>query len=187
MKLGTHNSMTYLKPKKWYLYPLQFIARCQSKTIKEQYEKYGIRYFDLRIRFDKKGNPEFAHGMMSYKGNVDDILEYLNSHNEKVQVRFSLEILKENLEQEKQFQLYCALCESLYPNLKFHCGGRKYDWKIVYEFENPYPTTDEKVSSTTWKIWDDWCPYIYARLMNKKNIKKGTDKEYMTLDFIQIQ
>ena len=39
----------------------------------------------------------------------------------------------------------------------------------------------------TWKIWDDWFPYLYARIMNKKNIKKGTDKEWMLLDFLHIQ
>ena len=187
MKLGTHNSMTYLKPKKWYLYPFRFMARCQSKTIQEQYEEYGIRFFDLRIKFDKNGNPEFAHGSISYKEDVDYILRYLNSRNEEVKVRFVLEIKKPNELQENLFKLYCALCESLYSNIKFNNGRRKCDWQVVYDFENPEPEYDEKVSSTTWKIWDDWCPYIYARLMNKKNIKKGTDKEYMTLDFIQIQ
>ena len=29
MKKGSHNTMTYLKPSKWYLYPFIFIAKCQ--------------------------------------------------------------------------------------------------------------------------------------------------------------
>ena len=42
-KIGSHNSMTYLPPKKWYMYPFKFVAKCQSSTIEEQYEKYSIR------------------------------------------------------------------------------------------------------------------------------------------------
>ena len=52
---------------------------------------------------------------------------------------------------------------------------------------NPEPTLDQKISSMTWKIFDDWYPYIYARLMNHKNIKTGTDKDYLMIDFLHIQ
>lgn len=187
MKLASHDSMTYLKPKKWYMYPFQFMAKCQSKSIEEQYGKYGIRYFDLRVRFDDKGNPEFAHGIMSYKGNVEDVLEYLNTREEQIWIRFLLETSKEDEYQERRFMMFCENYESKYKNLKFHNGRRKYDWKILYKFQNEEPSLDQKISSMTWKIWDDWCPYIYARLMNKKNIKKGTDKDYLMIDFLHIQ
>nr|DAH01868.1 MAG TPA: hypothetical protein [Crassvirales sp.] len=33
MKLGTHNSMSYLKPKRWWMRPFHFIAKCQSRHI----------------------------------------------------------------------------------------------------------------------------------------------------------
>ena len=50
MILASHNSLTYYKPQ-WYLRPLAWIGRCQSKTIQEQYE-LGVRYFDIRIKYD---------------------------------------------------------------------------------------------------------------------------------------
>jgi hypothetical protein len=71
-----------------------------------------------------------------------------------------------------------------YPNLKFHNGRRKYDWQFVYQFPNPEPSLDQKVSSMTWKVLDDWCPYIYAKTMNKKNLEAGTDKDYLMIDFV---
>lgn len=186
MKLASHDSMTYLKPKKWYMYPFQFTARCQSKSIEEQYEKYGIRYFDLRIKFDGIV-PEFAHGAMVYKGNVNKVLQYLNSHNEEIQVRLLLEISKADKNQENKFKSFCEFCEHEYKNLKFHNGRRKFDWKVVYDFKNPEPSLDQKVSSMTGGIWDDWCPEIYAKKMNHKNIQNGTDKDYLMIDFLHIQ
>ena len=72
--LGSHNTMSYLTPRNWFYKLIAFTARCQSKSIQEQYEKYGVRLFDLRFRFNKKGEIYFAHGTVEYKGNKDFIL-----------------------------------------------------------------------------------------------------------------
>ena len=67
MKLGSHNSLTYLKPKKWYMCFFRFVAQCQSKSYEEQFES-GIRMFDVRLRPSKNINDEpiIAHGLMEY-------------------------------------------------------------------------------------------------------------------------
>ena len=82
MKKGSHNTMTYLKPYKWYMYPFIFIAKCQSINYKKQYE-CGIRWFDLRLKTTTNFNDEpiIAHGLMkykTYKGFVDEFLYYIN-------------------------------------------------------------------------------------------------------------
>ena len=80
MKIGSHNSLSYIKPKKWYLMPFHFMARCQSKDYVKQYETYGVRLFDVRIWFDKDGNPEVRHGLMSFdidSDGLNDFFEYL--------------------------------------------------------------------------------------------------------------
>lgn len=192
-KIGSHNSMTYLPPKKWYMYPFKFVAKCQSSTIEEQYEKYSIRMFDIRISFDKEtGKPEFRHGLISYKGNVDKVFEYLNSKG-KVYVRLILEEYKEDKTrlQEDKFYLYCIKWEKKYPNIKFFGGIRKRDWKEIYHFKYN-PRYEDKYSSnnkngTTGTIMDDWFPWLYARFNNKKNIKKGTDKPWLLIDFVNIK
>jgi len=48
MILGSHNSWSYLPPKKWYMKPFRFTAQCQDWDIKTQYE-HGVRCFDLRL------------------------------------------------------------------------------------------------------------------------------------------
>ena len=53
MILGSHNSWSYLPPKHWWMWPIHFMAKCQRVDIREQYEKYGVRCFDLRVRWKK--------------------------------------------------------------------------------------------------------------------------------------
>ena len=57
--LGSHNTMSYLTPRNWFYKLIAFTAKCQSKSIQEQYEKYDVRLFDLRFRFNKKGSRIF--------------------------------------------------------------------------------------------------------------------------------
>ncbi len=186
MKLGTHNSMSYLPPKKWYLYPFRFIARCQSKSIEEQYEKYGVRMFDLRITF-KNLVPEFRHGLIAYKGSVEDTIKYLNSLNDKIYVRLTLETSKEDTIQEGLFTCLCSRWKTQYKNIKFFNGRRKFDWKQIYNFGTKEPKITQLISSMTWKKWDDWFPYLYARIMNKKNISNYKKKDWLLIDFINIK
>ena len=51
---GSHNSSTMGMLK---------IAKCQNGSLYEQY-KYGVRFFDIRMKADKKGNLFIAHGIM---------------------------------------------------------------------------------------------------------------------------
>lgn len=51
---GSHNSATMGMPK---------LAKCQNSSLYEQY-KYGVRFFDIRMKADKKGRLFIAHGIM---------------------------------------------------------------------------------------------------------------------------
>lgn len=184
MKLGTHNSMTYLPPKKWYLYPFRFMARCQSVDIERQYE-LGARMFDLRIKFDKSGIPEFRHGSMAVKGKVDQVLDYLNSKG--AYVRLLLETHKRDAVQEQRFIDFCKTAEQYWSNITFFCGRAKYNWKQLYKFEADDIDVIQKVSSMTGTIIDDWCPWFYAKLFNRSNIKNHNTDDWLLVDFINIQ
>lgn len=186
MKIGTHNSMSYLRPKKWYMYLFRFIAKCQQVDIKKQYE-LGARMFDLRIGYDKNSKLEFRHGRMTFKGNVEEALKFLNTRRTKCYIRLILEIKKDDLSQELLFIKDCRKWESEYKKLVFFCGRRKYDWEIIYKFKTPEPIINQLVSSMTWKKLDDWYPWIYARLMNRKNISEYNSKDWLLIDFINIQ
>lgn len=192
MKIASHDSMTYLPVKKWYMYPFKFMARCQSKTLQEQYEKYDVRMFDIRVSFDKHFNPEIRHGLVVYKGDVYDYLKYLNSKKD-TEVRLILEEYKEdkNNLQELLFKAFCNYVVKRFSDIKFFGGYRKRDWKQIHKFKHN-PQFIDKYSSnndngSTGIILDDWWPWLYARFMNKKNLKKYKDSECLMIDFVQIR
>lgn len=188
MKLGTHNSMSYLPPKKWYMYPFRFIAKCQNKSILEQYD-LGARMFDIRVSFDGLV-PEFRHGSMAFKGNVFDILELLDSIGEPIYIRLILEINKNTKNRgikEKLFMYFCSLVEKKYSNLNFFCGRRKFDWAQLYRFKLDDINVVQKISSMTGTKLDDIWPWIYAKLNNKRNLEKHNQDDWLLIDFIGIQ
>lgn len=185
MKLGSHNSISYSRAKKWWMEPFRFLARCQAVSIQTQYEKYGVRLFDLRIKFNKKGEVFFAHGAMDYKESIEKVLNYLNSVLEPVDCRILLE--NREGEFEPEFIKWCEETDNKYDNIRFFGGNNKYSWKKVYNFPYEGPSYLDKYSSTTGTLLDDWFPYFYARCNNKTNIKQGTDKDYLLIDFVNIQ
>lgn len=196
--LGSHNSMSYLRPKTWWGRLFRFVAQCQQKNVVEQWES-GVRYYDLRVGYDSEWNVEFRHGAIAYQQlgvrgeelGVERVLEWLEKRagatGEPVWVRVILE--KERKSRVagacvEMFRADCKRWEQAYPSLLFHCGRRKRDWKQLYDFGREEPSMEQAVSSMTWKVWDDWCPRIYAWFMNKKKLQQGTDKQVLLIDFV---
>ena len=189
MKIGSHDTMTYAKPIAWFLRPFHFVARCQSKTIYEQYEKYGCRLFDLRVRYNIKEHKwEFAHGCMIFKTEpVEDILSWLNTKGDSI-VRIVLEYNRPNKninEISKLFVDFCAKIVDEYPNIQFFEFTRKYDWNKLFTYHGePKPDYYQAISSMTGKVIDDWFPWLYAWCFNKNIIEQGSCHEYVLMDFI---
>ena len=59
---GTHDSGTYDPD---FIGQFSFSSQCQSWTIKGQLES-GIRYFDLRVKYNDKGTIITHHGSAEY-------------------------------------------------------------------------------------------------------------------------
>lgn len=186
-KLGSHNSMTYLPPKQWWLKPFHFIAKCQNKTLQEQYE-CGVRVFDIRVKWDNKNDKwVFAHGSMTFKCyDVKYYFNYLNNLNEHIDIRLILEYNREpnNIDYiVNKFQNDVKEWQQQYINISFFAFNRKYDWLVLCH-ANYKPTIYQAVSSMTGSILDDWCPWFYAKLHNKDILKQGTDKNILLIDFV---
>lgn len=191
MEIGTHNSMTYLKPKKWYLYPFRFIAKCQSLPIEDQYRR-GVRLFDIRISYDKDNNPEFRHGSMAFKGDIYKILNYLNNQKDSIKIRIILEEKKESFTKETLFIKDIVYFKERFKNLTFYEGRRKFDWRKIVDL--PDLEVIQLVSSMQGNKIDDIWPWLYAKINNKKNLELySEDYKYIVdhtpilLDFIEIQ
>lgn len=190
MNIGTHNSMTYLPPKKWWMCPFKFIAKCQKLTVEEQY-KLGVRMFDIRVSYDKNNNVEFRHGLIAYKGDVVSILKYLNSqkkYNGQIYVRLILEVNNEK-EASRQIPLFlndCAKWEEKYKKLLFFCARSKYNWRQLYQFKVNDLDIDQKVGSMSGnKFYSIW-PWYYAYKNNCHNLKKINGDKWTLFDFIEI-
>ena len=191
--LGSHNTMSYLKPKNWFYKIFAFTARCQSKSIQDQYYIYDVRLFDLRFKFNKKGEVSFAHGAVEYEGNIEEIMNFLNSLN-NIPVRIMLE--NKPGDKENEFKAWCEYLKNTYKNIRFFGGRNKWSWEELYKFDMAHPSLEDKYSSCntnepgkpqTGTYLDDLCPIIYAKQNNKKNLAKGTDKDYLMIDFVEIR
>lgn len=205
MKIASHNTMTYLKPSnwvKWFPWP----ARCQSKNYVQQYNK-GCRMFDLRIAFDKEGKPYFAHGLADYK--IDKFWNVFESFNKLAHrslrednQRVWIRIIKEKGGDSKIFYEFCETIEEKYKHIQFCAGWDKKGRIPIYPFMNKEtrfrgddlePDFIDKYSSdncdkhyhcTGWRIDDLW-PWIYAKIMNKRNKKKYKDYPgFLMMDFV---
>lgn len=178
MRKGTHNSLTYSKLKNWWMYPFNWIAKCQDKTIQEQYEQYNIRDFDIRIRFNKKEQPYICHGLVTYKGDIENILKYIDDKG-GCTVRLMLEKIKEkNDGQEELFIKFIEYVKAKYPNIIFWQFTRKYDFAYLYDSPYKEDFYDQNISSMNGRIW----PRRWAK---KHNSIATTDKELLLLDFIE--
>lgn len=203
MNIGSHNSLSYKYPEKWWMRPFHFVAKCQNVDFIQQYN-LGVRVFDLRIAFGSDGFVQVKHGYMVFKVSglyLDSFLKFLDEKGD-CYLRVILEFNSKPKDidyQEYRFKQTCEFLEKAYSNIKFFGGNRKYDWKVIYEFKNKdVPTLVDRYSSTTslfksdnkfLRIVDDIWPWLYARLMNKKNFAEfdKNSKDYLFTDFVDMQ
>ena len=75
----------------------------------------------------------------------------------------------------------------MYPNIIWWCGRNLYNWEFDYDFGTE-PSCHEDYSSVSKpKLIDDWWPWLYAKRKNKEILEKGTDKEILLIDFVNIK
>lgn len=192
--IGTHNSLTYLPVKHWWMKPFNFIAKCQNKDILRQLSN-GIQIFDFRCRPSRKNPSEFifAHGSMVYQLSVlefFEILDALNRNTGPIYVRIMyesafLDKYRDTTEQENSFYTLCAIIQNMYKNITFFGGRRKYDWKLLYDFKTEEPEFRDAYSSVECK-WLSWWPWLYAKYINRKINKAEyiNSNDNILMDFI---
>lgn len=187
--LGSHNSMSYLSVEKKWMKFVNFITRCQSKNYIEQYIS-GVRIFDVRIKWDEEA-PEgfkwrFAHGKVSYVSDVHELMRFLNSKND-CWVRLILEYNKEPRNSKdivEKFTDDCFHFKFGYPNIKFFEFRCKWNWARVV-FDEYQPTLDQQVGSMqSYTFIGKFWPWLWAKLNNRRILKRSTTKDILLMDFI---
>lgn len=202
MKIGSHNSFTYLPVRQWWLKPFAFVARCQRVNYEEQIN-LGVTLFDLRIRFDKDDMPIICHGTTEYKHDytfIQDFFKYCQKVG-GISVRVVLELNEKNTYQEILFREFCASAAMKYSNIYFFGGNNRTDWDCqhpIYNFKHEMPSLTHRYSSSTslftsasyiLRKIDDWIPIYYAKRFNKYSLKRELlDKDaYLFIDFVDIR
>ena len=195
MLLGSHNSWSYLSPKRWWMWLIKFTAKCQSCDIQTQYIKYGVRCFDLRIGFID-GYPCLTHGKVIYKYTLAQIhsdLKWLNDQKDAY-----VRVIHEARDKKRYtninvylFKSFCHWCEQDYPNIHFWCGRNLYNWKYDYVFNlgnSSEPSCEEAYSSVcSPKKIDDWWPWLFAKRKNHLTLQRGTKEDILLIDYVNIK
>jgi len=192
MILGSHNSWSYLPPRRWWMRPIGFMARCQRVDIRTQYERYGVRCFDLRVRFNKYGLGIVAHGIVEYCFTASKIYEdlaWLDAQGDcYVRVINEVRTMRQYKGRGDDFKHFCERIESDYRNIRFWCGRELFCWGYDYRFKGLEPTCDERYASVCPpKIIDDWWPWFFARQHNRDILAAGTKKDILLMDFVDIK
>lgn len=197
--LGSHNSLTYLPCRKWWMYLINWAAKCQSKTLSTQFHD-GAKYFDFRVRF-KDGKPVIAHGLIEYKGNIDHKVANLNYlaeyFRETIYLRFVLEYNKIPEDFASQMASLVDLVRyyrGKYPNITYTYIMRKWNERLIASYyKEDTPNLIHKYSSVLKEKRFLWIPYWYAKLHNKKTRKtfkhvlEDEDSKVLMLDYINIK
>lgn len=192
MIIGSHDSWTFLRPRKWWMRMLAFTARCQRVDIYDQW-LYGARCFDLRVKY-RDGKFIVAHGLIEYDVEEKEMLcdlEYLDRQG-GAYVRVIHEIRRESeytAEAVNRFAMFCRKIERIFPNTIFWGGNNLVAGKpLDYRFNASSLSCCGRYASVSKpKLLDDWFPWLYARLHNRRNIEQGTDKEVLLIDFVDIR
>ena len=187
--IGTHNTMTYLRPQKWYGWFMIPFARCQNKTIEQQWND-GARCFDLRIRFTKQGEPYFAHGLYECTHEVQpiDVLVQLDRlmirYNQPAFVRLILEDPDKQNYNVVYFKEFCQDWSKGNKLMHLFGGNRKGDWAQIVEFDYKPNLTQYVGSMMEDARWyEKILPFAYAWRRNKKN-KQNPQGDIAIYDFI---
>lgn len=196
MKLASHNSWTYLKPKRFFMRPFAFMARCQEVDIRQQWLE-GVRLFDLRVRFDKYGEPYICHGLMRYKGDVHTLLKELNDYaQEKHEVAYVRVMLEDgpmwDVEyQESQFYPFClrVVRDMAYTHIVFFGGWTKLGWRdrTIYKFDCTEPSIVETHSSVCGDyFFSALYPRAYAKKHNASDRQRNVEPHWHMIDFVDL-
>lgn len=205
MKIASHNSFTYLRPRRWWMRLLAITARCQRVNFNRQLD-LGAQMLDLRVRFVPAPyggtRPMVCHGLIEYEDGWQAAVNAIQLLDDKSRgsehpyyIRVVLESRRPSEEQKERFRDLCGVLTNYHRNVVFFGGNDRSDWsckKPVYDFGTPLPDIDEKHASTTalfprFPRLDDLCPILYSRLFNHRDIEQGTTHDWLMIDFVDIR
>lgn len=177
-KIGTHNSATGEKGNGWLSWLVTPFAKCQSKTIKEQYDA-GCRMFDIRVKW-VDGYFRCAHGLWISERFAYDILDEIDKLGNSIVILTYEGSLNEN--QEKDFIESANLMKDTFPNITWREVCVKKGWKCIIPSETKEKNTKDFATIDKSRIFALFpIPWVWKVLGKKHKFNENT---YSLVDFL---
>lgn len=180
---GSHNTMTYLRPRNILGWIAQPWSKCQGRSLISQYYLRNIQVIDIRVRF-WKGDWVLSHGWCRYSDN-SDILYILRDF--AIAKGIALQILVEGNPDEDALRDLGKILDDL--ELGYYPVRLKRDWnQILFQGTLPEVLFYQPVSSLS-RYWF-WVPVrVYHWFFQRFGIKRdkfSIDSKYKGVleDFI---
>ena len=198
MVLGSNNSLTYNKPLDFISRIFYKFGRCQEIPYNEQYEYYGVRYFDIKVYFDKHHRIVVKNGSYIYPITLlYQMLDYFDNRGDVI-IKITLDMsfnecmMDDYKSIEKKFIETCNMLNSIYHNIEFRGGSRKFDSKVLYEFTNfkslyNLKSIRPEEQSSIYRFVTKWFPSYIGKL-NRKYIEKYRNEDvFLILNYVNRQ
>lgn len=167
IELGTHNSITGYKGKGILSKLLTPFARCQTKSVNEQFN-CGVRYFDIRIKY-YKNKFVLCHGLWIADVSINCIFDTLNYLGRKSPIYVDITLETDN-GKDKFFDYVVKLKNSFnYINIA-RVNYKKPNWECIHIYNiintvNRFITLDKSSWHTYIPI-----PWLWNKIYKFENI-----------------
>ena len=173
--IGAHDIFTYLDAEDFALNIFAPFWRCQQYSPNVLYNKYGVRFFDIRVCRNKTASivgifgklfkkKKFtwatAHGLAEFNQNfntIEDVFKYMNKNFPEAQYRIVLERCSTDEKNEfyNQIKSWIANNGSKLKASNYKCSwiGIKKPWTQLYIDSNLYPKNIKDYSCRLFN-WD---------------------------------
>lgn len=178
MKIATHNSGTGEKSGGILSAILTPFARCQSKSIMQQYDA-GCRYFDFRVR-KINGEYAFCHGLWESATTLNEVLLQLGRKGmSKVYVMLTYE--GECKDKAAFVDDMLALTKPFGNVIVTTINVKKPKWECLAKIHDvPYRNAYKVLDGSSWHTYLP-IPWLWTKVMQKKEFNEN---EFTFVDFL---
>lgn len=189
--IGSHNTFSYLPIKNKWRKIFKPWYKCQDKNILKQIAN-GARFFDIRVKFDKKGFLNIVHNKVIFDINefqfwrlMVDVKNLAEELNTTLYFRIILDIRKEPKDKEHQLKSFNSFIEQFKKFDRRIC----LDHSITYWNWKYYSNSQFNIIENHASVKAKWYEYIlgtkyYAVKVGYKYINEKSLKNVYLIDFI---
>ena len=190
--IGSHNTFSYLPIKNKWLSFLKPWYKCQEYDIITQINK-DVRYFDIRIRFSKKGELQVVHNKIVFDINekqfwdiMNNVKELTTKLNTVLYFRVILDIRKkpnDELNQVYWFSQFINKFSQYNEHIILVQAIVYWNWTIIDYISTPEIIEDHASVNAKWYEYMLGNKYYAAKVGVKYINEKSNDKVFL-IDYV---